>query len=303
MRKKTVFWPALASIFLLASSAEASLERYVFEASSGAVLEIAARAFQPGEPVLISLRSSGDLIRVKIEFLNEVLILEPGGGGPTIGCLGIDLDARPGPHPIALMLTKKTGRHEESLREFEIHDRIFPETRLTVSPRYVQPPPENRERIRRERDLIAWIYGIHTSRWLGDGNFVLPHQGPNWANFGQRRILNDVLNSVHNGLDIRAPHGDLVRASNSGRIVMASDLYMSGKSVIIDHGLGIFSFYCHLSHLLVRRGQPIAKGEPIGRIGSTGRSTGPHLHWSFKVPGGRVDPEAMLELPFPQSIR
>ena len=91
--------------------------------------------------------------------------------------------------------------------------------------------------------------------------------------------------------------GDPVRASNAGRVVMASDLYYSGKTVIIDHGLGVFSLYCHFSKLLVKRTRMVAKGEAIGLIGSTGRSTGPHLHWGFRIFDSRIDPMSMTALP------
>ncbi len=125
----------------------------------------------------------------------------------------------------------------------------------------------------------------------------MPHDAPSWSNFGQRRLNNNVLQSLHTGLDIRVPFGEPIRASNAGTVVMASDLYYGGKTVIIDHGLGVFSSYGHMSGLLVKRGEAVRKGQTVGLCGTTGRSTGPHLHWSFKVLETRVDPEAMLRLP------
>lgn len=288
------------SALTIAAPAAASLEKYVFEASSGGVLEIAARSFQPGEPVLVTLSPTGGITRVKVVFLGKTLILKPDGSGrPTVGCLGIDLGVKPGPYAIEIIFTNKTGKGEESLREFQVLYRRFPETRLTFAPKYVTPPPEVKERIRKESELVSEIYNGMTPEWLGDGKFIPPHKGRGWGDFGQRRLNNNILSSVHGGLDIRALLGDEIHASNSGRVALASDLYMSGKTVIIDHGMGIYSIYCHMSKLLVRRGQTVAKWETLGLCGSTGRSTGPHLHWGFRVPGGRVDPDGMSELPFP----
>lgn len=295
--------PVLAGVMLLASArGKAAMEKYAFEATPGAVLELSARSFRPGEPILVTLWPTGDLVKVKVELAGHQITLEPRGDGkPVAGCLGLDLDVKPGPYAISLKFIRKGGAGQESLREIEVRTRAFPESKMTLAMEYVTPPASVMERIKRESDLLALIYSIYTPAWLGNGGFVLPSASPSWENFGERRILNNVVNSIHAGLDIRARFGDAIKASNSGRVALASDLYMSGKTVVIDHGLGIYSLYCHLSEFLVKRGQTVVKGQPVGKCGSTGRSTGPHLHWGFRVPGGRVDPEAMVELPFPES--
>jgi murein DD-endopeptidase MepM/ murein hydrolase activator NlpD len=119
-------------------------------------------------------------------------------------------------------------------------------------------------------------------------------------NFGEKRIYNNVPRSSHSGIDIAAPFGSPARASNSGRVVLARDLYFSGKTVIIDHGLGLFTYYCHFSRLKVSRGEAVEKGSVIALTGSTGRSTGPHLHWGVRLHGSRVDPAALLGLELPK---
>ncbi|NTU51284.1 MAG: peptidoglycan DD-metalloendopeptidase family protein, partial [Candidatus Aminicenantes bacterium] len=98
---------------------------------------------------------------------------------------------------------------------------------------------------------------VVTPEWLGDGPFALPHDAASWGNFGQRRLNNDVLQSLHAGLDLRVPFGEAIRASNAGAVAVASNLYMGGKTVIIDHGLGVFSPYGHRSTLLVKRGETV----------------------------------------------
>ncbi len=192
----------------------------------------------------------------------------------------------------------KTGGLVENVRkDLLVVERKFPSTKLTLDPNYVTPPASVQARIKRESELVALAVSVVTPEWLGDGPFAVPNDAPSWSNFGQRRLNNNVLASLHTGLDLRVPYGQPIRAANAGRVVMASDLYMGGKTVIIDHGLGVFSSYGHMSELRVKRGDAVKKGQTVGLCGSTGRSTGPHLHWSVRVLDARVDPEAMLRLP------
>jgi murein DD-endopeptidase MepM/ murein hydrolase activator NlpD len=198
---------------------------------------------------------------------------------------------------MTVKLRRAGGAVENVRQDLEIVARKFPSTKLQFKPEYVTPPASLQARIKRESELLALATSVVTPEWLGDGPFALPHDAPSWSNFGQRRLNNNVLQSLHTGLDIRVPFGEPIRASNAGRVVMASDLYYGGKTVIVDHGLGVFSSYGHMSGLLVKRGEAVRKGQTVGLCGTTGRSTGPHLHWSFKVLEARVDPEAMIRLP------
>jgi murein DD-endopeptidase MepM/ murein hydrolase activator NlpD len=218
-------------------------------------------------------------------------------GGSSIAFIGIDVQAMPGPARLIIKVVKADNVVETVEKELLIVERKFPSTKLTLKPEYVTPPASVRERIKREAELVALATSVVTPEWLGDGPFARPHDAPSWNNFGQRRLNNDVVQSLHTGLDLRVPMGEPIRASNAGLVALASDLYMGGKTVILDHGLGVFSSYGHLSELRVKRGEKVRKGQVVGLCGSTGRSTGPHLHWSFKILDARVDPDAMLRLP------
>jgi murein DD-endopeptidase MepM/ murein hydrolase activator NlpD len=219
------------------------------------------------------------------------------GRGSVFAFLGIDLQAKPGPSTITVKVRKAGGAVEKIGKEILVVERKFPSTKLQLRPEYVTPPASAQDRIKREAELIALAMSVVTPEWLGDGPFVVPNPAPSWSNFGQRRLNNGVLQSLHAGLDLRVPFGEPIKSSNAGRVVMASDLYMGGKTIIIDHGLGVFSTYGHMSELLVTRGDLVKKGQTVGLCGTTGRSTGPHLHWSFRILDARVDPEAMLLLP------
>lgn len=300
MKRNSLFATAAALLALQLPAAGLTLERLIFTTASGAELELAARAFQPGEPILLTVRHAGAAAALEVDFLDQRLRLKlVDAGGEKAACIGIDLSTPAGARRFAAVLVSPTGDGEKFQGMVDVRKKSFPTVRLKLPPKYVTPPPEALERVRRENEILGWIYGMVTADWLGDGPFIAPHAAPSWDNFGQRRINNQVITSVHAGLDIRAPLGDPILAANAGLVVLASDLYMGGKTVVIDHGLGVFSSYGHLSEMLVRRGEPVTKGQPVGRCGSTGRSTGPHLHWAARVHDSRVDPAALLSLPFP----
>lgn len=267
-------------------------------ARQGPTVRLVYRALQPGEPVIVFLETDGAVRSARVTFLGLTAELAPAaGGGTSFAFIGIDVQAKPGPARLTVKVVKSGNIVETVEKELLIGERKFPSTKLTLKPEYVTPPASVRERIRREAELIALATSVVTPEWLGDGPFALPHQAPSWNNFGQRRLNNDVLQSLHTGLDLRVPMGEPIKASNAGLVALASDLYMGGKTVIIDHGLGVFSSYGHLSALRVKRGEKVRKGQVVGLCGSTGRSTGPHLHWAFKILDARVDPDAMLRLP------
>ncbi len=274
-----------------------ALTRESLRTPSGVLVEMACRSFQPGEPVLFVLKSR-DVLAVRLRFMGKNAVLKPDApGGAPLAFFGIDLDVKPGPFPLDILAEKLDGTLEDTRRDVIISGKTFPSQKIWVAQEFVTPSRTATERIGREAEIVALVYASSDPEWLGDGGFIAPHPAKAWPNFGQRRLTNNVLSSVHGGVDLQVPWGEPIRAVNRGRVVLASPLYLSGNSVIIDHGLGTFSFYGHLSKLLVHRGDMVDKGAIIGECGSTGRSTGPHLHWSIRVGDSRVDPFAMLAFP------
>ncbi len=114
--------------------------------------------------------------------------------------------------------------------------------------------------------------------------------------FGLRRFFNGQPRSPHSGIDLRAKDGTPIKSPNNGRIALVRDCYLSGNTVVVDHGGGLFTLYAHLSRVNVKQGQMVKKGEVIGLAGSTGRVTGPHLHWGVSLMGMRVDPQQFMAL-------
>jgi hypothetical protein len=263
----------------------------------GLPVEFVFRALQPGEVILARMKEPAPARRMTIRYASRTYELIPSGGdGPGV-LLGLDVGLKPEPLPVEITEEKADGSVERYQESLAVEPKEFSRRRFRVDEKMLTAPPSEQERVKREQDLLQAVYGIVTPAWQGTGAFIPPLAQEAYQNFGQQRIYNRTITSVHAGVDIAAPYGTLVRASNSGTVVLASDLYFSGRTVILDHGRGVFSQYYHCSKLLVKRGDTVRKGAFIARVGNTGRSTGPHLHWGIRIFDSRVDPFSLLALP------
>ena len=265
----------------------------------GVPVDFYFRSLQPGEAVLAELRENPSIKRVAIRIRNRTYILgENASSKKPFVLIGLDLDLKAEPLVVNLKAAKSDGTEVSYREEFPIEPKEYEKQSFRVTEAMLVPPPAEQERVKREQELVAAVYRVISPEWLGAGSFLPPLPDREaFPNFGQRRTYNDVYTSVHQGVDIPAPWGTPVQASNAGKIALASNLYMTGKTVIIDHGRGVFSVYCHMSHLFVKRGDRIDRGEILGRVGNTGRSTGPHLHWGIRILDSRVDPYSLVSLP------
>jgi len=204
-----------------------------------------------------------------------------------------------GPEQLALTLTYENGEIRTQTISIDIAAREFASTQMSVAPRYSDPPPDVQARIASDRVRIGAALSTITDEWLVDGPFLAPRPIVVTSPFGQRRVFNGELRSRHTGLDLSGEPGESVRATARGRVILADDLYFSGNGVFVDHGLGVVTGYFHLSRILVDEGQMVDAGELIGEVGSTGRVTGPHLHWSLWVDGTGLDAGSLLAIPVP----
>jgi murein DD-endopeptidase MepM/ murein hydrolase activator NlpD len=152
------------------------------------------------------------------------------------------------------------------------------------------------ERVNKEAGQLKSLFRVFRDERLWTGTFIRPVEGELSAAFGLRRIINGKRQTPHTGVDFRAEEGTPIWACNSGMVVLVGELFFSGKSVILDHGWGFYSMYFHLSEVLVKEEDRVDKGAILGRVGSTGRSTGPHLHWGIRMNGARVDPISLLNI-------
>jgi murein DD-endopeptidase MepM/ murein hydrolase activator NlpD len=216
--------------------------------------------------------------------------------GPWRALVGIDLDQRPGDDRIRV----EGGLSRPCGVAVAVTAGTFAEDRLSVPQRYVDLSPADQARAARETARLARVFASVTAERLWQGPFRVPIEDrkPS-SSFGRRRILNGQPRSPHTGVDIGAPAGTPVHAMQRGRVVLDEDLFFSGRTVILDHGLGIFSFYGHLSASKVQPGRLVEAGEVIGLVGATGRVTAPHLHWAVRLGDARVDGLDLVRLPAP----
>jgi murein DD-endopeptidase MepM/ murein hydrolase activator NlpD len=178
----------------------------------------------------------------------------------------------------------------------QVRKRTFRRQRIDNLPAaMVTPPEEVRARILAEQTRLAALWGVDTPEPLFRSGFAWPVKGIVTGVYGSQRILNGKPRQPHWGLDIAAPDGTPVRAPADGIVLLAdTDLYYTGGTILLDHGHGIVSGFLHLSALDVTNGQRVTQGEVIGRVGSTGRSTGPHLDWRVRWLDVFVDPRLLL---------
>lgn len=205
--------------------------------------------------------------------------------------VGIDLKSDPGTYPLALTVDGKS-----LTRDVVISRKKYPLQRLTLDEDMVVLSPENEARTDREQLRMAAIWPFDSQR-VWSGSFIDPLPGKELGTpFGVRRIINNIPKNPHSGVDITADEGEPVRAPNDGVAILVDDLFYSGNSVVLDHGQGIYTMFFHLSKFTVKYGQAVRKGDVIALVGSTGRSTGAHLHWGARVQGAKVDPLALIKL-------
>jgi murein DD-endopeptidase MepM/ murein hydrolase activator NlpD len=217
---------------------------------------------------------------------------------------GIDLDIEPGAHAVTVEAGPRAAP-ARATRSLEVAAKRFPTRRLTVNPTYVNPPATVLARIEEEAKRLAAIWRESAASPLWNDAFTAPV--PERANsaFGTRSIFNGQPRSPHGGADFPSPAGTPIRAPNAGRVVLADDLYYTGQTVAIDHGLGLVSLFAHLSAIDVAQGATVERGAVVGRVGATGRVTGAHLHWTVRAAGARVDPLSLLAVlgPDPPAAR
>jgi murein DD-endopeptidase MepM/ murein hydrolase activator NlpD len=179
----------------------------------------------------------------------------------------------------------------------DVQEGKFATESLKVAPNFVEPNPEQLARAEAERQRLRAIFATVTPERIWDGPFHYPLTGiTSGGNFGKRRVLNGKAGSPHGGVDFPATLGTPVLAAQRGRVVLAEPLYFSGNTVILDHGLGLYTFYAHFESIAVQPGELVDPGDVLGKVGATGRVTGPHLHWGATVNRARTNPLDLISL-------
>ena len=258
-------------------------------------IDTAYRSLTPGELVVVTIKVEGAASSVRVNAFRRSIPAYQTDDGWWRALVGIDLDQRPGRYLIEVEADVGSSVLRQS-RPLVVGPRKFPTRTLRVNPAFVNPSPDDLTRIRQDQAFISETYGRPASMRLWSAPFVRPVPGDANSSFGTRSVFNGEPRSPHGGTDFLSPSGTPIKAPNAGHVVCARDLYFTGNTVIIDHGLGMFSMLAHLSRLDVREGDTVRDSQIVGLVGATGRVTGPHLHWALSVSGARVNPLSALAL-------
>ncbi len=258
-------------------------------------VEVLPRSVKQGEVCLLKAWGPVSLKSVYGEFQGKRYPLGSGDTDQTYeGLLGVDLNTKPEKYGIRFVATDGRGKDDSQTLSIKVTKADFGVQRLTLPQSMVDLDPKTLERVNRESKRLKELFQDFWNERAWKGAFIRPVEGELSGAFGTRRIINGQPKSPHSGVDLQAEEGTPVWASNSGRVALVDELFFTGKSVILDHGWGLYSMYFHLSEARVQEGDRIPKGAELGRVGSTGRSTGPHLHWGIILNGARVDPFSLL---------
>lgn len=271
---------------------------------AGVSLRLTSPVSSQGSLLLVEVRSVVPINELKGEWNDRSVGFWSVGAaqksGPPLvhrGLLGVDLEKPPGTYKLSVALQMINGKRTSCTASIPVRKGIFATEKLQVGKQFVEPDPEQIKRANAERQRLRDIFATTTPDKLWQGTFRVPLDGVSTGgNFGKRRVLNGQPGSPHGGVDFPATTGTPVHATQRGRVVLAEEIFFSGNTVVLDHGLGIYTFYGHLSEITAKVGDELGAGDVLGKVGATGRVTGPHLHWGLTVEGARVNPLQIVKL-------
>ncbi len=249
---------------------------------------------RPGDVVLVEVTGateapSGQLGSAELVFLPY--------GERWVALVGLSVDHKPG--VLGLEVTGKTIAGKERLEgTLEVRKPEFRRRQLTVSKRFTSLSKKDRLRSAEDQKAFDETFDRDFEPWVFEARFAWPRLDDVSAPFGDLRLFNGKKQSQHFGADINGETGDPIYAANDGEVVMVRDCFGSGGTVILHHGGRLFTSYFHMSAFEVKQGQRVARGQLLGKVGQSGRVTGPHLHFGVKLDGRWVDPESLLRLEF-----
>lgn len=287
----------LLSLLLLLSAGEAYSASWVNFPTSWDI----------GQAFAVSISSTAEYSKPVVTWMNRSITLnvEQGGAGRiSYGLLGSDVrNTKPGNYKILFEFVQG-GKKYKASGNITLKAREYPFENLRVSAKMVNPPKKELPRIREEQKLVGAALRTMTPLRL----WTTPPQPPLssitlTSHYGFRRVYNGVPRNGHNGADIRAANGTDVRAPFAGTVVLTGFHYYAGGSVYIDSGNGVITAFFHLSNILVKKGDKVSKGQVVAKSGSTGRVTGPHLHYSLILGGQFVDPIPLLSTSITKMLR
>lgn len=247
-----------------------------------------------GGVVLLSITPGKGVESLRGGFEGKTIPFFQASDGIYTMLLGIDMVQKVGHRPFVVRW-RKHGKSLSKNYQIKVVEADFGIQRLTLPKGKVDLDSPTLIRVKKEKKRMLAAFKNSLPEKLWQGNFIAPVSGLRQGTFGRKRIINGQPRRPHTGEDISAPEGEAILATNGGRVVLVGDYFFNGQSIVIDHGFGLFSMYFHLSEMLVVEGQRLKRGQIIGKVGKTGRVTGPHLHWGMRLNGARIDPFSLVD--------
>ena len=271
----------------------------IFASSAFAVVSLAyPKKVGLGEPFLVRVTSDKTLDSVSAKWLGTKVLPEIRtwkGKNVSLVMFGTDVLADKAGKKELIITTVENGKERKFSRKIKVYNKKYKTQRLTLPEKMVTPPKKVSARIQNDRVEVSAAKKTQSAKRMWFVPFSRPAKGSQSSPYGARRILNGKAKNPHRGLDFRGAKGAKIRAMADGKVILVANHYYAGNCVYIDHGNGVVTLYFHLSQFDVKEGDTVERGQLIGRIGSTGRVTGPHLHMSVSVQGRLVDPRFLLE--------
>lgn len=257
-----------------------------------AALQLPHASLVPGGVLIVPIDSTSKEEAPTVTFEGQrTMVLR--SKGRWVAVVGVPLAEKPGPVTVVV----RDGTAPERDVSFDITDKKYVTQSLKVAPSKVDLSKEDEERVNREIPHIKATVATFSDAPPTALRLQQPIPGVRSSSYGMRRIFNNEPRAPHTGMDIAAPTGTPVKAPAPGRVIDTGDYFFNGNTVFIDHGEGMITMYCHLSAIEVKSGQAVRTGEVIGKVGATGRVTGPHLHFGVALNATFVDPALFLPPP------
>ncbi len=254
-------------------------------------VELSPDVISPGDPFVVKVTGADDEHVPTASLKKKTFPFSRYGDDGFVGIGAVDVTTKPG----AYFLTVEVGKKKRKVK-LTVERTVFKTQKLTLPKDKVSLSGKDTERVKQENRKLKELFSKVSDR-IWNGAFIMPLPNEISTDFGTQRIMNGKWKVVHKGLDIRGQEGEEIKAANDGRVVLAEELFYGGNTVVLDHGQGVYTVYMHLSQFNIEIDDSVSKGDGIGLVGMTGRSTGPHLHFGVKVMNLNANPVSFMKLP------